>query len=512
MKLEQGLKKIISSPSKAFSVLCFCFLLGVAFISILDFKLKFFHAYICFFTIISSLFLFWNKKQIRFSLFCVFLFVFGIIRYALAFPINQNHISKYIDQKISFIGIITAEPDVRMDGVRYIIESREVLEEESSKKSKGRVYIKEKLYPRYSYGDKLEIFCRIREPEPIEADPGSKDRDFRYDRYLARFGVFANCQNPKIEVLEASRGNMIMRSILSLKEIVARKINQLWHEPHASFMAGLLYGYRGGLGSLNELFSRTGVTHIVAISGYNITIISTILITVCVRLLIPRKKAFWLIVIGIIVFLIFAGLSASVVRAGIMGIIVLIAKQLGRASRVGNVMLLTAVVMTLHNPFILIWDAGFQLSFISTLGLVYLTKFVEKPFEKLPEILGIKESVLSTLAAIISTLPLILYQFGRLSIVAPIVNVLILWIIPWIMIVGFFGVVVGFVFKPIAVLLAWISHAGMAYIILIVKFFAGFSFAAVDMRVPIWFMLASYFAMIWFVIKSKKLENKKSSG
>ncbi|EKD67808.1 MAG: hypothetical protein ACD_48C00207G0001 [uncultured bacterium] len=306
-----------------------------------------------------------------------------------------------------------------------------------------------------------------------------------------------------MDKIGAGGGNAFFRAILGLKEVVAERISKLWHEPYASFVAGLLYGYRGGLGELNELFSRTGVTHIVAISGYNITLIATLLITFCLHLYIPRKKAFWIVVCGIIVFLIFAGLSASVVRAGIMGILVLIAKQMGRSSRIGNVLVFTAVIMTAHNPFILIYDAGFQLSFLSTVGLVYLAPKIEPWFSRVPKVLGLQESVVATLSATFITLPLILFQFGRLSLVSLPVNMLILWIIPFIMMLGFFAVVVSLVFLPLAHILSWIAWGGMMYIVSIVRWFAELSFAAVDIRVPVWGMSIMYVFLIWFIFRKK---------
>ena len=173
------------------------------------------------------------------------------------------------------------------------------------------------------------------------------------------------------------------------------------------------------------------------------------MITICVQLYIPRKKAFGLIVAGIIIFVLFTGASASVVRAGIMGIIVLLSKQMGRMSRIGTVLLLTAVVMTIQNPLVLVWDAGFQLSFISTCCLVYLSPIFVQRCKRLPELFGLKESFISTISAIVATLPLILFQFGRLSIVAPIVNMLVLWIIPYLMLFGFFAKVFGFFLFPL---------------------------------------------------------------
>jgi len=490
---------IIQSPSKQFFALSLCFLIGIAASSIVDQTIALLWLATSNIVIIVFIILYYKNRTVRFFLLCILFVLLGIARYQFSLPKEGNeYIYNYAGEKVTVIAVVSTEPDVRLDGVRYIVEAEKLqgTRNKQDTKIKENIYIKAGLQPKYKYGDRLKITCKLRTPEPIE--------NFRYDKYLARYGAHVICSDPYIEKLSEYAANPILQAIFDLKQIVAEKINKLWHEPMASFMAGLLYGYRGGLGTLNELFSRTGVTHIVAISGYNITLIAMILMTFTKYLYIPRKKAFWVIVVGIAMFVIFAGASASVVRAGIMGGIVLLAKQMGRMSRVGNVMLLTAVIMSLQNPYILVYDAGFQLSFISTLGLVYITPLIEKYFSKAPEFFGIKESLVSTFAAIIATLPLILFQFGRLSIVAPIVNVLILWIIPWIMIVGFFSVVMSFVFYPIALTISYIAWVGMKYIVIIVEWFAGLSFAAVDVVVPWWVMTILYIFMIYLIRKKIK--------
>lgn len=494
--MMEGLSHIIISKSKRLLVYCFAFLFGVALCSIIDKRFDFLYVYIALFAVASWLILFWSNNTYRFIACICLALVLGSIRYQIAFPLTERHVSNANGEKVSLIGYVTAEPDVRMDGVRYIVETEKIGEREDV--VTGRVYVKSGLYPRYNYGDVLSMDCNLKAPEPIE--------DFAYDKHLARYGVFSICEGAKMKRIGTGEGNALFRGVLSLKAVVAERINTLWHEPYASFMAGLLYGYRGGLGQLNELFSRTGVTHIVAISGYNITLIATILVTLCINLYIPRKKAFWLVVVGICVFLIFAGLSASVVRAGIMGILVLLAKQLGRMSRIGNVLVLTAVIMTLQNPFILIYDAGFQLSFLSTVGLVYLSPHLGVYIDKFPEAFGLRDSLVSTLSATIMTLPLILFQFGRLSVVAVPVNMLILWIIPFIMILGFFAVVLSFVYAPIASVLAWVAWSGMFYIVSTVTWFASIPFAAVDMHIPLFLMVVFY--MCFVALYMRKVINK----
>jgi len=448
--------------------------------------------------LVVACYLWKNNTTVRFIILCVLFFLLGFLRYQTVFPPDSSEfIHTYAEKKVSFIGFVSSEPDIRLDGVRYRVRVERFTDRD--KEITGEVYIKSELYPRYAYGEQLNIECQIEKPEPIEDKENGTT--FRYDRYLSRMNIYALCQNPVINPTGETKGSIFYTYIFSFKTKLANKIEHIWHEPYASFVAGLLYGYRGGLGSLNDLFSITGVTHIVAISGYNITIIATIFIALCKMVYIPRKKAFGVVVTGIILFVLFTGASASVVRAGIMGVLVLIAKQSSRKSAIGNVLVLTAVGMTIQNPFVFIWDAGFQLSFLATMGLVYLSPIIEKHLSKLPNILGIKESLISTLSAIIATLPLILFQFGRLSIVAPVVNILILWIIPWIMLVGAVTVAISFVSIMLAQILGFVAFMGMEYIIRVVRFFAYIPFASVELRIHPVSMVLLYSMLFILILK-----------
>ncbi|EKE07698.1 MAG: hypothetical protein ACD_18C00004G0010 [uncultured bacterium] len=497
------MNNFLKSKSRTFFLFCFSFLLAIIIISIFDFSFSWLFLLTSIVVLFSLLIIFWKNIFGRFVLLCFLFFIFGLVRYLVTIPQNNNkNLLYYVGNTKVVEGFVSSEPDIRLDGVRYIVSAQFISDKKNNqlayKKNKvqGNFYFKSTLYPRYEYGDKLRLTCLLKKPEPIE--------DFQYDKYLARYGVFVDCTPSKIEKIGEGEGNSFLKGIFQVKMVIANKINRLWHEPYASFMAGLLYGYRGGLGTLNDLFSRTGVTHIVAISGYNITIISTILIALCVNLYIPRKKAFWFIVFGIIVFIIFAGASASVVRAGFMGVLVLLTKQIGRKAKISNVMVLTATLMALQNPYILVWDVGFQLSFISTLGLIYIVPIIEKYFAKMPEIFGIKESLITTLGAIIATLPLILYQFNRLSVVSPLVNIFILWILPWIMFAGFFVVVLSFIFLPLAEVLSWLAFIMMKYIVVVVTFFANLSFAVIDLTFSLWMMIIFYLLIIFWVYKHSK--------
>ncbi len=493
MKLKEGFIQITSSKSKTFLVLCFCFLLGVTVISLTEKFISFWYLVSILGVLVVACYLWKNNTTVRFIILCVLFLILGFLRYQTIFPPDSSEfIHTYAEKKVSFIGFVSSEPDIRQDGVRYRVRVEHFTDRDIE--IGGEVYMKSDLYPRYAYGEQLRIECEIEKPEPIEDKENGTT--FRYDRYLSRMNIYALCQNPEINSTGEKNGHIFYTTIFSFKKILANKIEHIWHEPYASFVAGLLYGYRGGLGSLSDLFAITGVTHIVAISGYNITIIATIFIALCKTIYLPRKKAFWVVVTGIMLFVIFTGASASVVRAGIMGVLVLIAKQGGRNSSIGNILVLTAVLMTIHNPFVLIWDAGFQLSFLATMGLVYMSPILERYMKKLPGVFGIKDSFISTLSAIVTTLPLILFQFGRLSIVAPLVNILILWSIPWIMIVGAVAVALSFISASVAHVFGFFGYMGMEYIIRVVRFFAYLPFASIEVRIHPASMVLLYIALI----------------
>jgi len=508
---EGTLEKIYSSKSKAFLTFCFCLIIGVALASGLNLKREV--LFYCYLILLANLFfviIFWSNKRIKFILVCWLLINLGIIRLLLAEPvINEGHIAFYNNQSAEFIGLVSQEPDVRVDHVNYVIKVRDkFIPPNDSLELVGRVLIKNQLYPQYDYGDLLSIKCRLKQPENF-------NNQFKYDKYLARYGVYSLCNYPKIESLSANQGSFLFKNILRFKFYVGRRVDRLWPEPQSSLMAGLLYGSRSGLpAELTDNFSRTGVTHIIAISGYNISIIVTIMMSLLINLGLYRPQAFWLTLIGIFVFVIFTGASASVVRAGLMGSLVLLAQYLGRLSAIGRVMVLALVIMLLINPLVLLWDAGFQLSFLATLGLVYLSPVLEHFFQidRFASVWLVRvllRIVISTAAAIIATLPLILSQFGRLSVVALLVNLLILWIIPWLMLFGFLAVGFSLIFYPLGQVVAYLAGVGLNYVIILVNWFGHRPWAAVEVAWPNWLMPAFYLLLI--VIWKKIYEAKSKS-
>jgi len=502
---------VASSKNKTFLAFCFCFIWGAGFFSWFDWPGAYsVYFYGILFVIGCAVIVFWNNQRYRFGGLCFLFFIFGAWRFLFSVPDcdNRAELCFYNGKTVAVRGLVAAEPDRRIEATYYTVEAQNY---------RGRVSVKTRNYPEFQYGERIAFACALKAPK------NQDDSAFRYDKYLARTGVWSVCSFPNIIGTErdslsttaASARNdssvrparFLMKPILRFKGVVAERINRLWPEPAASFVAGILYGSKSGLPrELSDNFSRTGITHIIAVSGFNITIIATVLMSVLITSGLWRRQAYWAVVAVIVLFTIFSGLSASAVRAAVMGIVVLTGQYLGRLSRMGTVLVFTAAAMMLGNPYVLLWDAGFQLSFLATLGLVYVSPIVvgvfvvdSAWFEK------IKEPLISTLSAIIATTPLIMYQFGRLSLVAPLVNILVLWIIPWLMLFGFLAVAVSFIFFPLGQLVAWVGGIGLKYVILTATFFGRQSWSAINFTLPWWGMLGFYVLLIYYVQKKTKV-------
>lgn len=470
----------------------------------------FFYVYVLFIGAVLLAVFFWRNKFWRFIFLSLILFLAGGLRFLSASPAGGNgHASFYNGAVANLIGWISREPTSKINETTYVVSARACAPKSACpEKVSGRVLVKLPLYPQYNFGDTLEIKCRLQAPE------NSYNSDFNYQKFLAKEGIWSICASPKVISTAAPVNGWLKlaKQIYNLKIFFQNQINRLWPEPQSSLMAGLLYGGKAGLPpDLTENFNRVGLSHIVAISGFNISIIATYLLFILIYAGLYRQRAFWVVVGGIIFFVIFTGASASVVRAGIMGIVVLIARQVGRLTRPGNVLVFTAAVMAAVNPYVLVWDAGFQLSFAAAMGLIYLSPILEKRLATRHNFLAhlLQAILIPTFSAIMATLPLTLWQFGRFSAVAPITNLLVLWTIPGLMLLGTLALAASFIFYPLGQAVAWVAGIGLSYVIMVAEWFGRRGWAAVEFKIPWWLMAAMYLVII-FAIK-KYVQKSESS-
>ncbi len=489
-------EKVRSSKSKIFIFCLFNFVAGVAIASAVNLGWKSF----VFIIIVLTFFgggLILNKQQKYRLIFLGGIFVcLGVLRFIITEPRNiSDNLTFYHNRSVNIKAVIASESVPKNGNQTFFVKAKELkisnLEKSFWQKVIGNIYLSLPLYPAYHYGEYINLDC------DLVAPGGDLDASKNFANYLKKEGIWSICLQPKIYSSGEYSGNVWQSLLYKIRFVLNAQINRLLSEPQASFLAGLLYGARTTLSDeLTQAFNRTGTTHIIAISGYNITIIAATLAIILRFLGLPRKKSFWLITIGIIFFVFFTGASASVVRAGIMGLVVLLSKQFGRGNVGGRVLILAVFLMLLVNPRLLFFDVGFQLSFLSTIGLMYVGPILEKYFYFWPERFGLKEIILSTLSAIIATAPLTIYVFGRFSLVAPVANLLILWSIPYVMSLGAIAIGVSFIFFPLGQILAWLTWLPLTYIIKVVEILAKFKWASLEIPKVVLLLLLLFYALL----------------
>ena len=380
------------------------------------------------------------------------------------------------------------------------------------------------VFPQYSYGDELKIDCKLEIPKNFSGqsasgggnESGLSATEFDYRMYLAKDGVYYLCNNPKIENINKNDGNKLYAALLKIKDGFNGKIMSIMPSPQSGLLSGLLIGGSGLLSKdYQNYFSLTGTTHIVAVSGYNVTIVAEYLMLLGLFLGLWRPQAFWFAAIGIILFVILTGMPASAVRAGVMGILLIWAMKNGRLANAQNAILFAAGIMLLINPLLLRWDVGFQLSFLATLGIVYVYpifhNFVVKKISG--GISVITETLFLTLSAQFFVLPILMTNFGKLSLVSPLANVLVLPIIPLTMLIGFFAIMFSFIIYPIGQVLAWLAFLPLKYETTMIQFLAGLKYSSVEIKsFPWWLIAVWYIILVGGLIYFRKKTNGSSSS
>lgn len=407
-----------------------------------------------------------DRRKLVFG-FCILMLALGSFRSHQVLSRHQSEFRAYFvgGQNLNFEGVIVEEPDRRSDFAQYVLKNNHL----------GRILIKTNLYPEYFYGDVLKISGKIELPESNIGSTG-----FDYKNYLAKDNIFLISRNPKVTLLSRSESLTFYSLLLVLKRNFIAIIDKILPEPTSSFLSALLVGARRTLpGDLVVAFNKTGTTHVVAISGYNISIISIMILNFLSYLFLPRKLIFWIVITCILMFTLIAGAGASVVRAAIMGSILVLASREGRFYQVTNAIVFAGALMLFFNPYLLRYDAGFQLSFLAALGLIYLAPRFNKWFSRLPNFLSFRTNLSATLSAQIMTLPVILWEFGRVSLIATLANVLILPAIPVTMFFGFLAGLSGFISLKIAQILILPSWFLLSYQIFIVKFLSILPWASI---------------------------------
>ncbi|MDP2736975.1 MAG: ComEC/Rec2 family competence protein [bacterium] len=512
MTLARGLN---FTKSKVFLIACLVFIFGIvlaSFLSVkyLSYELWWFMAAIVF-LILTILFWRYSEetgiKPIPLFLLLLAILFFSIWRYGLSLPLDTpDKIWYYNNQTVIVRGFIANEPDIR-DASQKLEISVEAINKLPGRKISGKILVTADLYPEYKYGDKLEIECELLKPEVF--------RGFAYDRYLARYNIYSVCYYPRLKILSSGGGNYVYAKIFSFKTKLVSLIDTGLGEPESSLARPIVFGGQKGLEqTIRDDFQKVGLTHIMAVSGFNVSILAVIIMAVLLALGLNRQRAFYVAAIFLAAYIILVGLPASAMRAGLMGFLVLWALKLGRFNKITNSLVLTAVIMLLANPKILRDDVGFQLSFLAIAGLVYVYPILEAIRQKikLPKLKGLSDALFITLAAQVFTLPILAYNFSQISLISPLANLAVLWALPLLTVLILAALPLSAALPGLSFIFFLPALIITKYILATVKYMAKIPYGYMEISY-LWsgWMVIYYLAVIFMVIKlqqSKLLKNE----
>lgn len=299
-----------------------------------------------------------------------------------------------------------------------------------------------------------------------------------------------------------------------LSSVVTRLVastRQVFPAPASDFVAGLLVGGKTTLDNYwKNLLSATGTTHLVALSGFNVTIMMSAILAALAALGVPRKTELWMVLGFLFLFVMAVGASASLIRAVVMGVVALYGRTLGRAAATMNALLFAAVVMLVFTPTLLKDDLGFQLSFLATLGLLTIYPHLDGWLYRWPNPLGFKEALLMATSAEIMVTPWLLFTFGHLSVISPLVNMLVVPPIPAIMLFGFLGSVGGLINTQLGQVLGFGAYVGASAVLGIIQWAARLPWASVQFSISPVFIIMYYAVVIGWL---QRLQHKfKKTG
>ncbi len=416
----------------------------------------------------------------------------GIFR----FNFSENNIKIPIDlwsgkpisegQSVSLSGMIDDNPQIKENNQKLIVNVGD--------KKAFKILLTTDFAETYKYGDSINFYGKLQKPENFITNTG---KEFDYVNYLKKDRIFFVMNYPKIGINTRGNGSALKSTLFNIKDKFLEKIDLSIKSPENLLMGGLILGEKAPFSQdFTQKFVDTGTIHIVALSGYNVTIVAEWIMKVFAFL--PKNLGIGIGIFTILLFIIMTGANSTAIRAGVMATLALIARATGRNYDVARALILAAVFMVIFNPYVLAYDVSFQLSFLATIGVIFLAPKIEKYFSWVTKKFQLRDIVSVTCAAYIFVIPFILYKMGNLSLVALPANVLILPFIPFTMLLGFITGGLGFIWYIFAVPVGFLSFLFLHYELGVINFFASLPFASFAVpNFPLILTLAIYAYFIY---------------
>lgn len=433
--------------------------------------------------------------QYRAVLMFTFMCALGLLRTGYAYMTLPPPV---LDERVGMKQIMTVQVvsaiDARDTSVSFVAKP---LEDSGSLKGAEHVpyiQINADRFADVSYGDIVRI-------EGILKSIVSHSKTYeRVGESYIRKGVLYKMEFPKMVLIEHHSGNFFKHYSIATHDWIKSTIITYVPEPSAGFINGILIGEKHGLSKeWYDAFMAVGLTHVIVLSGYNLTVVFAWIRILLRRTSFIMQNSFG--ALGVVILVLVSGAEAPAVRAGILVLIVALAAVLHRQQDSAYFLSLVILCMLLVNPFYLLYDISFQLSVAATYGLVYLAPIVQDRLKHFPKILA--EVIRDTSAAQVAVLPLQLFYFGTLSWVALFVNIIFLPFIPLLMISGVLILATSFM-PGVSLLIGACTGIVSDGVLFLVKIIST-TVTPIAISITLSSLVIAYTALIFLIVKYKKV-------
>ena len=437
----------------------------------------------------------WRMGRPYLPALCLATVMLGGVRYGAAQEaIEGLDLKGYNDgPPVVLVGTILSEPEIRGGWAMLTVGSLERVEGADRWPVSGSVLVRTSWWEDWRSGDRVEVAGKLESPPVLDG--------FSYSDYLARRGIVSVANSVRVELLTRGQIGFPLGALIALRDHLASVLSRALPEPQAGLAQGILIGLRANIApTVLDAFNRTGTTHILAISGFNIAVVAGAL-SLLTRRILRRAPAAFIAVLGIVLYTALVGAGPSVVRAAVMGVIVIAATYLGRQSQVLTSLAAVAALMTLLDPSIL-WDVAFQLSFLATGGLALVAPALSRALAPLPAFP--RDTLAVTVAAQAATLPVVAVNFRQISLVALPANLLALPTLPMVMLTSGLTALGGVVSPALGSVAGWIAWPFLTCQIVIVELLGELPWASVSVGEVSVALAWAYYAILGLVLLGVK--------